>query len=122
MDRFPEYYLRLSVDDRPGVLAQIAGALGESGIGILSVIQPESHSEGSAVLVLMIHDAPFGPMRNAVEKIASLRLRQGSPQRSFTSNPYLGIQCSNRFTIAASSADSGSTFRSSEATPVVSLE
>ena len=54
-----KYYLRLSVDDRPGVLAQIAGALGELGIGILSVIQPESQSEGSAALVLMIHDAAF---------------------------------------------------------------
>ena len=67
-----KYYLRLSVDDRPGVLAQIAGALGELGIGILSVIQPESHSEGSATLVLMIHDAPFGAMRTAAERIASL--------------------------------------------------
>ncbi|HVQ19965.1 MAG TPA: homoserine dehydrogenase [Terrimicrobiaceae bacterium] len=73
------YYLRLSVDDRPGVLAQIAGALGESGIGILSVIQPESHCEGSAVLVLMVHDAQFGPMRNATEKIAALACVKGPP-------------------------------------------
>jgi homoserine dehydrogenase len=74
-----KYYLRLSVDDRPGVLAQIAGALGELGIGILSVIQPESHSEGSATLVLMIHDAPFGAMRTAAEKIASLACVKDAP-------------------------------------------
>ncbi|HEY5768674.1 MAG TPA: homoserine dehydrogenase [Terrimicrobium sp.] len=74
-----KYYLRLSVDDRPGVLAQIAGALGELGIGILSVIQPESQSEGSAALVLMIHDAPFGPMRAAVERIASLPCVKDAP-------------------------------------------
>ncbi len=74
-----KYYLRLSVDDRPGVLAQIAGALGELGIGILSVIQPESHSEGSATLVLMIHDAPFGAMRTAAEKIASLACVKDTP-------------------------------------------
>ena len=74
-----KYYLRLSVDDRPGVLAQIAGALGEAGIGILSVIQPESHLEGSAVLVLMIHDAPFGAMAAAVDRIASLACVKGPP-------------------------------------------
>jgi homoserine dehydrogenase len=78
-DAISKYYLRLSVDDRPGVLAQIAGALGESGIGILSVIQPESQSEGSAMLVLMIHDAPFGAMRSAAEKIASLACVKDTP-------------------------------------------
>ncbi len=78
-DAISKYYLRLSVEDRPGVLAQIAGALGEAGIGILSVIQPESHREGSAVLVLMIHDASFGAMRAAVEKIASLACVKDTP-------------------------------------------
>jgi homoserine dehydrogenase len=42
------YYLRLSVIDRPGVLAKIAAILGRSRIGISSVIQPEGH-EGKAV-------------------------------------------------------------------------
>jgi homoserine dehydrogenase len=74
-----KYYLRLSVDDRPGVLAQIAGALGEAQIGILSVIQPETHCEGFAVLVLMIHDAAFGAMQNAVAKIASLACVKDAP-------------------------------------------
>jgi homoserine dehydrogenase len=74
-----KYYLRLSVEDRPGVLAQIAGALGESEIGILSVIQPESQAEESAILVLMLHDAPFGAMRSAVEKIAALACVTGAP-------------------------------------------
>jgi len=74
-----KYYLRLSVEDRPGVLAQIAGALGEAGIGILSVIQPESHREGSAVLVLMIHDASFSAMRAAVEKISLLACVKDTP-------------------------------------------
>jgi homoserine dehydrogenase len=69
-----KYYLRLSVEDRPGVLAQIAGALAESEIGILSVIQPETQpEEGSAAsLVLMIHDAPFGAMSEALDRIAGL--------------------------------------------------
>jgi homoserine dehydrogenase len=78
-DSISKYYLRLTVEDRPGVLAQIAGALGAAGIGILSVIQPESHSEGAAVLVLMIHDALFGAMASAVAKISSLACVKSTP-------------------------------------------
>ena len=65
--------------DQPGVLAQIAGALGDSGIGILSVIQPESLVEDSVPLVLMIHDAPFGAMQKASEKIAGLGCVKDTP-------------------------------------------
>ena len=74
-----KYYLRLTVDDRPGVLAQIAGALGAAEIGILSVIQPETHSEGTAVLVLMIHDALFGAMSAAVAGISALDCVKAPP-------------------------------------------
>jgi len=78
-DAVSKYYLRLSVKDEPGVLAQIAGALGESGIGILSVIQPESLEEDSVPLVLMIHDAPYGAMRAASGKIAVLDCVKDTP-------------------------------------------
>ena len=66
------FYLRLGVDDKPGVLARIAGVLGDSGIGISSVIQPEAHDNARAALVLMIHDAARGRMLAALEKIRSL--------------------------------------------------
>ena len=57
-----EYYLRLRVEDRPGVIAQIAGILGELNIGISSILQPESEDEGATVpLVLMIHKATQRP-------------------------------------------------------------
>lgn len=73
------YYLRLAVNDQPGVLAAIAGALGEAGIGILSVIQPEGQEGDSVPLVLMIHDASFGAMRKAVERIAGLDCVRDNP-------------------------------------------
>jgi homoserine dehydrogenase len=66
------FYLRLGVDDQPGVLARIAGVLGESNIGISSVIQPETPEGELAVLVLMIHDAPRGKILSALEKIRAL--------------------------------------------------
>jgi homoserine dehydrogenase len=68
-----EYYLRLSVEDRPGVIAQIAGILGEAKIGISSILQPESEDEGSTVpLVLMIHRATHGQMHAALRLIDAL--------------------------------------------------
>lgn len=68
-----EYYLRLSVEDRPGVIAQIAGILGELDIGISSILQPESEDEGSTVfLVLMIHRATHGQMHSALARINTL--------------------------------------------------
>ena len=66
------FYLRLGVDDKPGVLARIAGVLGAADIGISSVIQPETSEGSTAALVLMIHDAPRGRMLAALEKIRAL--------------------------------------------------
>src|SRR6185369_12085709 len=37
------FFLRFDVDDRPGVLAEIAGVLGKHGISISSVIQHEAY-------------------------------------------------------------------------------
>lgn len=67
-----QYYLRLSVVDKPGVLAQVAGVLGQHDVGISSVIQPESEEGEFAPLVLMIHDAPFGKVKQAIAAIAAL--------------------------------------------------
>ncbi len=67
-----KYYLRVEAEDRPGVLARIATVLGDHDIGILSVIQPEDHDEKYAPIVLMLHFAPFGKVRDAIEQISSM--------------------------------------------------
>ena len=75
-----EYYLRLTVEDRPGVIAQIAGVLGELNIGISSIFQPEGE-EGEAVsLVLVIHKATNAQMASALEKIAALPCVKKAPR------------------------------------------
>jgi homoserine dehydrogenase len=67
------YYLRLAVDDRPGVLAQVAGILGRHEIGISSVVQPETHDEaGRAQLVFMLDQASHRQMQAAQEDILRL--------------------------------------------------
>ena len=73
------YYLRLRVEDRPGVLADVARILGERNIGISSVIQPEV-SEGETVcLIIMVHDATESEFRAAEAQIAQLAAVKNSP-------------------------------------------
>ena len=67
-----EYYLRLSVEDRPGVIAQIAGILGEGHIGISSILQPEGDEGATVPLVLMIHKASHAQMSGALRLIGAL--------------------------------------------------
>ena len=80
-DTVSRYFLRLTVNDVPGVLGQITTSLGARGIGISSVIQPEdleSTSETTS-LVLMIHDARLGDMKAAMAEIAKLACVREQP-------------------------------------------
>jgi len=70
------YYLRLSVEDRPGVLADIAGVLGKNKISISSVIQhePDKEAEESKVpLVIMTHLAASGALQSALSAFDKLQ-------------------------------------------------
>lgn len=73
------YYLRLSVVDQPGVLAAIAGILGEAGVGIASVVQPQSQDGTETALVFMTHAAPYGVMHTALKKIGALSCVKKEP-------------------------------------------
>ncbi|MES2572833.1 MAG: homoserine dehydrogenase [Verrucomicrobiota bacterium] len=75
-----EYYLRLTVDDRPGVIAQIAGILGSLNIGISSILQPEA-AEGEIVsLVLMIHRASNAQISAALAQMEALGCVKKQPR------------------------------------------
>ena len=78
-DVVSRYYLRLSVLDRPGVLAGIASVLARAHIGISSVIQPEGHEGRVVPLILMIHDARYRDMRRALRGIVKLPTVRGRP-------------------------------------------
>ena len=67
------YYLRLSVTDRPGVLAQIGRVLGDLDISIASAIQKETDEVAkSAEFVLMTHRASEAAMQSAIERLLKL--------------------------------------------------
>jgi homoserine dehydrogenase len=70
------FYLRLLVEDRPGVLAEVAGVLAEHRVSIASVIQHEvpDEQEGEWVhLVIMTHAAPTGAFQKACERMGHLK-------------------------------------------------
>jgi homoserine dehydrogenase len=66
------YYLRLMVLDRPGVIADVAGALRDSGVSLESMLQ-HGRAPGEAVpIVLVTHETRESQMRVALDRIERL--------------------------------------------------
>jgi homoserine dehydrogenase len=78
--RLGRTYLRFTVTDRPGVLAELTAAMRDAGVSIESLIQQGRPEEGGEVLVAIVtHEGP----ESAVAK--ALALLEGSP--SLTEHP-----------------------------------
>ena len=78
-DVVSQYFVRLSVVDRPGTLAKIAAIFGAANIGISSVIQPEGHEGKVVPLIFMLHYATNGAVKRAFDRIARLPSVKGKP-------------------------------------------
>lgn len=79
-DRTGRDYIRFSVNDKPGVLAEITAAMRDAGVSIESLIQHGRDHDGGEVLVAMVtHDGPERCVTKALE------LLDGSP--SLTAPP-----------------------------------
>jgi homoserine dehydrogenase len=65
------YYLRFAVTDRPGVLARIAGALGDADVSIEQVVQerPADSHAGAAQIVMLTHTAVERDVQRAIEEV-----------------------------------------------------
>jgi homoserine dehydrogenase len=66
-DTHGQYYLNLHVEDRPGVLAEIAEVFGRNGVSIERVWQ-EGFGE-QAALVFITHRAQEGPFQKTVQEL-----------------------------------------------------
>ena len=64
------FYVRIAVDDRPGVLAHIAERFAEEGVSIAQLSQQVQN--GSAALDVVTHTAPSGRVAAALDRIAAL--------------------------------------------------
>lgn len=74
------YYLRMTVSDTPGVLADIAQVLADCHISIGSMIQ-EPGAEGVATLIFMTHLALEQNVNNAITRIEALPFMRSSVTR-----------------------------------------
>jgi len=73
------YYVRLTVDDRPGVLARVATIMAKNRMSIASVIQGPSEREGFASLVLTTHESDERSMRVALRALGALKSVRETP-------------------------------------------
>ena len=67
------YYLRVTAQDRPGVLSRVAGILGDNDISIANVIQKGRGTREAVPVVMLTHEARERDMRAALAKIDRLR-------------------------------------------------
>lgn len=67
-----EFYVRFDVDDRPGVVADIARILGGENVSIASMIQRGRASDGKVPLIMTLHKSKESAVASALEKIGRL--------------------------------------------------
>jgi homoserine dehydrogenase len=80
-DVITSYYLRLTVADQPGVLADIARVFANSGISIGSMIQQPSDLDASADLVFLTHETVERDVNAAITQIEALPFVRSSVTR-----------------------------------------
>jgi homoserine dehydrogenase len=68
-----EFYIRLMVTDRPGVLSKITGILGNNGISIASVKQIVMSKNSPVPLVMLTHIAKEASVSKALGAIRTLK-------------------------------------------------
>jgi homoserine dehydrogenase len=67
--RIGQFYLRFTVADRPGVLAEITAAMRDAGVSIESMIQRGEAPDGGVLLVMTTH---AGPERDVITAVSAL--------------------------------------------------
>lgn len=67
------YYLRLTVVDRPGVIADIAATLRDEDISMESMLQRGRDPEAVVPVVITTHDTTEGALRRALKRIEVLQ-------------------------------------------------
>jgi homoserine dehydrogenase len=74
MDRHQgAYYMRLMVQDRPGVISAVSGALAKERISLESMLQRGRSQSGEVPVVLTTHETEEAAMRRALARITKLK-------------------------------------------------
>ncbi|MCX6394625.1 MAG: homoserine dehydrogenase [Solirubrobacterales bacterium] len=72
------FYLHLEVEDRPGVLSQVATVLGDHGVSVRSVVQ--RGNAGNARLVMVSHPVADSKFQKALTVLAGLDSLRAQPR------------------------------------------
>lgn len=67
------YYIRISAQDKPGVLSKISGVLSNYAISISAVIQKGRQENGFVPIVMLTHEAVEGNLKRAKNEIDNLK-------------------------------------------------
>ncbi len=73
------YYLRFRVDDRPGIIAELAGILAEKKIGLEAVLQLPCDTKHDLPFVITVESSPESAVREAVEQMSKLDFLREPP-------------------------------------------
>ena len=72
-------YLRFTVADRPGVLAEITAAMRDAGVSIESMVQRGADAAGNVLLVLVTHVCPERAVSDALDRLDGSQSLTGRP-------------------------------------------
>ncbi len=72
-------YLRFLVEDRVGVLAEIAAAMRDAGVSIESLIQRGATAEGHVLVAIVTHEGPERSVAQALERLRGSPSVAGAP-------------------------------------------
>ncbi len=77
--RTGRFYLRLEVEDRPGVLADLTAILRDARVSIESLVQPAPPAGAPALVAMLTHDTREADVRAAAAAMAALDATRGRP-------------------------------------------
>jgi len=73
------YYLRFRVDDRPGIIARLAGILASKNIGLEAVLQEPCDTKHDLPFVITVEQTSEQSIRDAVEEMSQLDFMREAP-------------------------------------------
>lgn len=78
-NRIGRAYLRFTVEDKVGVLAEIAAAMRDSNVSIESLIQRGATADGSVLVVMVTHEGPERAVVQALDRLEGSPSLRGKP-------------------------------------------
>ncbi len=72
-------YVRFTVADKVGVLAEIAAAMRDAGVSIESLMQRGAMPDGTVLVAIVTHEGPERAIAQALEKLRGSQSLAGQP-------------------------------------------